>query len=1021
MPPRTDTPADTLNSVPGVNTSRRSFLKGIATLGSGLVATGLLAGEQTPALAVGGSGIPGSAKAWHAPVSVYAGGNNLSTGNTQLVLPVCAWGGLGGGISLVLVFNSQSTRSSALGAKWTHTYNLFLTGSNPVVFVDGDGTENAYTLSGNAYTPPAGCFDTLVHNADSTWTLTKKGGTKFNFTSAGVLSTIVDTNGLTTTLTYTGGLLTSVKDAANRILALAYTGGLLTTITDCLNRAYTLTYGTSGQIARLNTPLLAGLSYNQQLTYDANHNVASLTDRMGRMWSYLFNSSSVLQSTTLPGGASGGKVPPVAPPAAFAPLVGIGVPVWPANVVTVAGWQDATNAITQYGLDNLGRLVAVQDAASNQSVYTYDNSHNRTATQLPSGKTWNSTFDGYGNELISQDPLGHQTVKTVDGPSGRILTNIDANSNETTLGYDGHGNLTSLQDGNGYISTYGVNALGQQTSTTDAELRLSQTGYDVFGFQNSSTDPLSHVTQFVNNAVGQTTQRTDALSRVTNYTLDDWSRTTGVAYPTSGNASLGFVYNAAGQLTQTSDGTGIRTYGYNTLGQRTSMTDPRGNTSATYDNAGNLLTQTDVTTRTITNTLNNLNQLTSVLDGNDNAHADYTYTVDGKVNTATFPNGTKATYGYDNANRVTSLVHTKVSDGSTLVGYTATYDNGNRLTSITEQPSGDVTTFTYDSADNLLTETRTGTKPYSGTYTYDKSNRRKTAIVVTNGVTMHNGTYTYDAAGRLSQVVDSATGLTEVYTWNNDGTLARYPGPTGSGYTRVLTYDEEQHLLTIAHDFGGGNVVNAYAYGYAADGGRRWQKDLINSVWTWYPCGVACTAGELVEQTSNLTGSTWTTSALYLKVGSGCGASIIRRNSEYHHFDVQGSLSTVTGTNAAVLSVRIYDHFGVQQFISGSAQTPWTSSSRYIDAEGMSVARQCFLITGRTIPLSNTCQASKSCEKRGSHIIPYRDCTGARLVACQRDCAVAHSSIKQCCERDRPPFFTLMVCDCNPWPVSSTT
>ena len=104
-----------------------------------------------------------------------------------------------------------------------------------------------------------------------------------------------------------------------------------------------------------------------------------------------------------------------------------------------------------------------------------------------------------------------------------------------------------------------------------------------------------------------------------------------------------------------------------------------------------------------------------------------------------------------------------------------------RLTQIAETPSGDVTKFTYDGANNLLSETRTGTKPYSGAYTYDRSNRRKTAVVITNGITTHNGTYFYDGAGRLAQVVDSATGLTEVYTWNPDGTLATSPGPVGSG------------------------------------------------------------------------------------------------------------------------------------------------------------------------------------------------------------------------------------------------
>ena len=265
-----------------------------------------------------------------------------------------------------------------------------------------------------------------------------------------------------------------------------------------------------------------------------------------------------------------------------------------------------------------------------------------------------------------------------------------------------------------------------------------------------------------------------------------------------------------------------------------------------------------------------------------------------------------------------------------------------------------MTTFTYDNANNLLTETRTGTKPYSGTYTYDKSNRRKTALVITGGVTTHNGAYTYDTAGRLSQVVDSATGLTETYAWNNDGTLARYPGPVGSGYTRVLTYDEEQHLTAIARDFGGGNVVNAYAYGYAADGGRRWQKDILNNVWTWYPCGVACNAGELVEETSDLTGSTWTTSALYLKSGSSCGASIIRRNGEYHQFNLQGYLSLVSGANAAVLATRVYNRFGVQQYATGSAQTQWISSKGYFGAEQM-VMPVCPLILERAT-LTTACR-----------------------------------------------------------------
>ena len=389
---------------------------------------------------------------------------------------------------------------------------------------------------------------------------------------------------------------------------------------------------------------------------------------------------------------------------------------------------------------------------------------------------------------------------------------------------------------NGHTSSYGVNTSGQQTSVTDAESRTWLTGYDANGFASSLTDPLSHVTLFTSNSLGQTTQRTDARSRVSNYTLDTWGRTTAVAYPTSGNAGLGFVYNAAGQLTQTSDGTGIRTYGYNTLGQRASMTDPRGNTFATYDPLGNLLTQTDVSGRQVNNGLNTLYQLTQVLDGNDSAHADYTYNADGLVNTITYPNGTTTTHGYDGANRLTSLSHTNTSTSALLVGYTATYDNGNRITSITEQPSGDITTFSYDNANNLLSEVRTGTRPYSGTYTYDMSNRRKTALVVTNGVTTHNGTYTYDGAGRLTQVVDSATSLTETYTWNNDGTLASAPG---SGYTKLFEYDEEQHLTRIQHNTAGEPSRQLTSTGMrriaADDGGKIMQQGCGHGIHVGWP------------------------------------------------------------------------------------------------------------------------------------------------------------------------------------------
>ncbi len=58
----------------------------------------------------------------------------------------------------------------------------------------------------------------------------------------------------------------------------------------------------------------------------------------------------------------------------------------------------------------------------------------------------------------------------------------------------------------------------------------------------------------------------------------------------------------------------------------------------------------------------------------------------------------------------------------------------------------------------------------------------------------------------------------------------------------------------VRPDYGGGSVRLAYQYAYGFDGGRRWRKDYLNGVWTRYPCGVACGAGDLVAPQKPLEG-----------------------------------------------------------------------------------------------------------------------------------------------------------------------
>jgi len=73
-----------------------------------------------------------------------------------------------------------------------------------------------------------------------------------------------------------------------------------------------------------------------------------------------------------------------------------------------------------------------------------------------------------------------------------------------------------------------------------------------------------------------------------------------------------------------------------------------------------------------------------------------------------------------------------------------------------------------------------------------------------------------------------------------------------------------------------------------------------------------------VEQTVDLSGSQWTTSALYLQ-----DISLVRRNSEWHHFDPSGT--------DPVVSNNLYDVFGVLRHPQGSAQTLWRERGKIRD------------------------------------------------------------------------------------------
>jgi RHS repeat-associated protein len=157
------------------------------------------------------------------------------------------------------------------------------------------------------------------------------------------------------------------------------------------------------------------------------------------------------------------------------------------------------------------------------------------------------------------------------------------------------------------------------------------------------------------------------------------------------------------------------------------------------------------------------------------------------------------TYGYDNANRLTSVVQ-----GTSTV--TPTYDEVDRRSTLT-LPNGIVATYGYDNANQLTSLTYTLGQTTLGTltYTYDLAGRR-TEVGGTwarTGLPASIASATHDAANRLSQ-------------WGSAGFSYDPNGNLASDGLTSYTFDARDLLASLS-----GAVSAGFAYDSV---GRRYSK-----------------------------------------------------------------------------------------------------------------------------------------------------------------------------------------------------
>lgn len=608
---------------------------------------------------------------------------------------------------------------------WSYTYNAAgqrLTEDGPRTDVQ-DVTTTTYDAQGDVAT----VTDALGHV------------TSFPSHDAhGKPLTMVDPNGLTTTLAY---------DARQRLIS-SSVGGELTTYE----------YDGVGQLTRVSQPDGSYIEY----TYDAAHRRTGVEDNLG---------DHVVFTLDAMGNVVGEDVLDPAHVLArtharvYDGANRLSQEIGAAGQITqythdnqgnITSVTDPLGHVTANQYDALNRLTQVIDPASGVTKYGYNALDALTQVTDPRSLTTSYTIDGLGNTTQQTSPDTGVSSSTYDA-AGNILTRTDAKGQVTTYTYDALDRVTSVtfHDGSRQFYTYdqGVNGVGRRTGVTemtpsdDVTLQIAYS-YDPRGRVITETRTIAgvaHVTAYAYDAAGHMVSMTYPSGREVAYSYDAAGRVAGVITTKDDVAHAvvsAVTYQPFGGVKGLVYGNG-QTYArqYDLDGRVASYTLGGTLFDIGFDPAGRI------------------DHLAE--SGNPASAISYGYDALDRLLLATTPSGSFG-YSYD---PVGNRLSRTVGDSTDAYVYSAT---SNRLASLTPS-NGPVRSFLFDANGSTLSD---GLRQL-----------------------------TYDARGRLIHVTTAQGTVTFQLNALGQRVVKTAPGASGP-VTTIFHYDVRGHLIAESDPFG---------------------------------------------------------------------------------------------------------------------------------------------------------------------------------------------------------------------------
>lgn len=419
---------------------------------------------------------------------------NLVLQQTDLSIP-----GRGIPVGITRTFNSRKTHVAAMfGNGWRTNYEAIIVdpGSGPITLVDGDSTRHIFGQRiGGGYVAAGGVYLDLVKHANGTYTITQPDGYKINFNTAGRITSIVDTNGNTTTLNYTNGKLTSVVDASGRTTAIEYgTNGFVSRMTDPALRVTNYEYDTNGNLTKVIDPENKSIT----MSYAYDRSLLTITDQRSITTTLDYDASNriiaIQRPITIDGVQNTSTTTYTYNDAASTTTVVDGEgrrvqyhynPNKNVDEIVENPLDAANKAVTTFGYNDKNELVEYRDANANKNgtasyIYKYDDKGNIIEVQLPEGQKSEFKFDNKNNLISEKDYNGNDSNYLYDSFNNK-LESIDAIRQATASRYETEGNVKyttksiaandnlvvnqSFEYGTGFPTSWTINTEPGKTAT----------------------------------------------------------------------------------------------------------------------------------------------------------------------------------------------------------------------------------------------------------------------------------------------------------------------------------------------------------------------------------------------------------------------------------------------------------------------------------------------------------------------------------------------------------------------------